>query len=252
MPATGAFSSLKWTRSPKDAIFPCLAVRQPEKDVHIVAGFLHDEGAGGVAPPPVSPDERVREAPAADIFVVLNGDDLSQFPAVHDLLELTVKIGVSQHMAYGDFPARFFSFHGDCQAFPRIGRNRLFQKDIVTFVHCRHSLAEMIPVQGGDDDRLAQSVLGKKIFRAGPRRSMPVSWLSLLSFDSRVRHALNKLFLEDCKQNPDNVGPFIKALACQIGISALRRLNSKLFLHSSGLFLYNKLHIYAIRNSSLF
>ena len=55
----------------------------------------------------------------------------------------------------------------DGQGFPGHRRDRLFQQQVITFFHGGDRFAEMIPVHGGDDCRVAQFRTGEQVLAGG-------------------------------------------------------------------------------------
>ena len=101
------------------------------------------------------------------IFAVLDGNDFAQLAAVHDFLELAEEIGIAQHMAHNDLPAQFLRLLADQHALLGVGRNGLFQQNIIATVQRSHGMAEMVLIHGRKDHSIAHLSSGKEVLHAG-------------------------------------------------------------------------------------
>ena len=70
----------------------------------------------------------------ADIFGMLDSDDLAQFAGIDDVLQRAEEIGVAQHVADGDLPPQRVGLFLDFNAFFGAGGDGLFQQDIIAAV----------------------------------------------------------------------------------------------------------------------
>ena len=143
----------------------CLTVCKPDQNIHIVAGLLHNDGAGLRRLPPVAADEGMCHVEVAHIFRVLNGDSLTQSAGVQDLLDGGEEIGVAQNMAHHDLSAVFMCRLLDLQTLHGVRRDGFFQKDVVTHFQRPESLYVMIPVHSRKDHSVRDLTGGKEGFR---------------------------------------------------------------------------------------
>ena len=159
-----------------------------------MAALLHDNGACQVTVAPVAAHEAVRDMEIADVFRMVDADNLPQSAAVEDFLQFDKKRRVAQHMAYRYAQPLFRSLSGDLQALQRVRRDRLFQKKVPASVQPGHCMCVMIPVHRGNNQRIGFRHRADQFQRVGKehcfrRSEQPVCPLQL--FRMPVRHGNN-------------------------------------------------------------
>ena len=144
-----------------------LAVRQPHQDIHVMAGLLHDDGAGQGAVAPVAADEGMGHVEVAHILRVLDGDDLAQLAGFQDLLDGGEEIGIAQDVADHDLPSIFVGGLLDLQALHGVRGDGLLQQDVVAQFQGPDGLLEVVLIHGGQDQSVGHLTGGEEGFRVG-------------------------------------------------------------------------------------
>ena len=124
--------------------------------VDVMRGFREQHRRRLAFAPPVPAHERVRETPVPDRLQVLHGNDLPDCSRVEQRLEHARELRVAQHVADGKNYAAAGDGLDQAAAAVEIGRERLFQQDVVFFFGESERRLEVHAVLRGDDDRVRE------------------------------------------------------------------------------------------------
>ena len=129
-----------------------------------------------------------------DIFRVLDGNHLTQFSGIHNILQCTKEIGIAKNMAHSDFSSQAIGLFLDLQALHRIRGDRFFQKNIIAAVQRLHHMTKMIPIHGGNDRRIRDFPQGKQIIyirKSTVSRNIPLICSAVQPVNTNFRDSSN-------------------------------------------------------------
>lgn len=152
---------------PKGGDFGGAAAHQPGEDVHVVAGFLQDDGTAGVRAVPLAPHEGVSHVEVAHVLRVFDGLNSAQLAGVDDVLDAGEELRVAQHVAHHDQKASGIGGFLNSEAFFGIRGDGFLQEQMVARLQKGHGAAKVIPVHGGHHRRIGDASLRQKIFQTG-------------------------------------------------------------------------------------
>ena len=144
---------------------------QPADDVHVVAAFCQDHGAGFLRPPPVAAYIAVGIMPVSHVLHRVQGFDTADGASAQQLVQRAVEFGIAQHMAHHHHAVRLMRFFLQCKAFVQQRRNGFFQHKVIALVQRGQRLRHMLAVLRGNDHHIRKARLGQQLFACGKAAS---------------------------------------------------------------------------------
>ena len=152
---------------PEGGDFGGAAAHQPGEDVHVVAGFLQDDGTAGVGAVPLASHEGMGHVEVAHVFRIFDGLNSAQLAGVDDVLDSGEELRVAQHVAHHDQKASGIGGFLNSETFFGIRGDGFLQEQMVSGFQKGHGAAKVILVHGGHHRRISDAALRQKIFQAG-------------------------------------------------------------------------------------
>lgn len=130
-----------------------------------MAAFGYDHGRGGFAVSPVAANEGVGEVPRPHAFIGVEGDDVSDFPAVDDFFQRAVELGIAQDVAHGHAAVQAFRQVAQFQGFFQRFGDGFFQQDVIAQFQGLFTGGVMVVILRADDGDVRQARLRQQGFR---------------------------------------------------------------------------------------
>ena len=186
---------------------------QPKQDVHVMAALLQDHGGAQARVSPVPTHKRVRLMPVGHLLDGLHRDQLADGAGVEKTLDLLVKGGIAQDVAYHHMPVLRQREALDVPALLLRGGDGLFQEQVVAQPERFHGLAVMRPVRRADEHGVRQAPVAQHFLGA----------VKALLLGKAVGFAhLFQLFGADVRRGDDAHAVCKLLLAARIGVLAAR------------------------------